>query len=45
MLPSNILIYKSVENIIIDTKIINEGILNDTYVNLDKLSFQLIKTF
>jgi hypothetical protein len=33
---------KSVENIIIDTKIINEtGILNDTYVNLDKLSFQI----
>jgi hypothetical protein len=32
---------KSVENII-DTKIINEtGILNDTYVNLDKLSFQI----
>jgi hypothetical protein len=33
---------KSVKNIIIDTKIINEtGILNDTYVNLDKLSFQI----
>lgn len=33
---------KSVENIVIDTKIINEtGILNDTYVNLDKLSFQI----
>ena len=33
---------KSVQNIVIDTKIINEtGILNDTYVNLDKLSFQI----
>lgn len=33
---------KTVENIIIDTKIINEtGILNDTYVNLDQLSFQI----
>ena len=33
---------KSVENIIIDTKIINEtGILNDTYINLDKLSFKI----
>lgn len=33
---------KSVDNIIIDTKIINEtGILNDTYVNLDKLSFRI----
>jgi hypothetical protein len=33
---------KSVRNIIIDTKIINEtGIMNDTYVNLDKLSFQI----
>ncbi|WPR72770.1 AsmA-like C-terminal region-containing protein [Flavobacterium sp. NG2] len=33
---------KSVQNIIIDTKIINEtGILNDTYVNLDKLSFRI----
>lgn len=33
---------KSVENIIIDTKIINEtGLMNDTYVNLDKLSFQI----
>ena len=33
---------KSVENIVIDTKIINEtGILNDTYVNLDKLSFKI----
>ncbi len=31
---------KSVRNIVIDTKIINEtGVLNDTYVNLDKLSF------
>lgn len=33
---------KSVRNIVIDTKIINQtGILNDTYVNLDKLSFQI----
>ena len=33
---------KTVQNIIIDTKIINEtGILNDTYVNLDKLSFKI----
>jgi hypothetical protein len=33
---------KSVRNIIIDTKIINEtGVMNDTYVNLDKLSFQI----
>lgn len=33
---------KSVKNIVIDTKIINEtGILNDTYVNLDKLSFKI----
>jgi len=33
---------KSVENIVIDTKIINEtGVLNDTYVNLDKLSFRI----
>jgi len=33
---------KSVKNIVIDTKIINEtGIMNDTYVNLDKLSFQI----
>ena len=33
---------KSVQNIVIDTKIINEtGVLNDTYVNLDKLSFQI----
>ena len=33
---------KSVQNIIIDTKIINEtGILNDTYINLDKLSFRI----
>ena len=33
---------KTVQNIIIDTKIINEtGILNDTYVNLDKLSFRI----
>lgn len=33
---------KSVHNIVIDTKIINEtGLLNDTYVNLDKLSFKI----
>ena len=33
---------KSVRNIVIDTKIINEtGVLNDTYVNLDQLSFQI----
>nr|WP_288834162.1 AsmA family protein [uncultured Flavobacterium sp.] len=33
---------KSVQNIVIDTKIINQtGILNDTYVNLDKLSFRI----
>ncbi|WP_412476729.1 AsmA-like C-terminal region-containing protein [Flavobacterium sp. TBRC 19031] len=33
---------KSVRNIVIDTKIINEtGLMNDTYVNLDKLSFQI----
>ncbi len=33
---------KSVRNIVIDTKIINEtGILNDTYVNMDKLSFAI----
>jgi len=35
---------KSVENIVIDTKIINEtGNMNDTYVNLDKLSFRIDK--
>ncbi len=33
---------KSVQNIVIDTKIINEtGLLNDTYVNLNKLSFKI----
>lgn len=33
---------KSVQNIVIDTKIINEtGVMNDTYVNLEKLSFQI----
>ncbi|MES2545988.1 MAG: AsmA-like C-terminal region-containing protein [Bacteroidota bacterium] len=33
---------KSVQKIIIDTKIINEtGLMNDTFVNLDKLSFQI----
>lgn len=33
---------KSVQNIVIDTKIINDtGVLNDTYVNLDKLSFRI----
>jgi hypothetical protein len=32
---------KSIQNIIIDSKIINEtGILNDTYINLDKLSLE-----
>ncbi len=35
---------KSVRNIIIDTKIINEtGVLNDTYINLEKLSFTIDK--
>ena len=35
---------KSVQNIVIDTKIINEtGLPNDTYVNLDKLSFAIDK--
>lgn len=33
---------KSVQDIVIDTKIINDtGILNDTYINLDKLSFRI----
>ncbi|PVX45312.1 AsmA-like protein [Flavobacterium sp. 103] len=33
---------KSVQSIIIDTKIVNEtGLMNDTYVNLDKLSFRI----
>ena len=33
---------KSVRKIIIDTKIVNEtGVMNDTYVNLEKLSFQI----
>ncbi len=33
---------KSVQKIVINTKIINEtGVMNDTYVNLDKLSFQI----
>jgi len=33
---------KSVDKIVIDTKIINEsGVLNDTYVNVDKLSFKI----
>lgn len=33
---------KSVQDIVIDTRIINEtGVLNDTYVNLDKLSFRI----
>ncbi|OYQ37468.1 AsmA family protein [Flavobacterium cyanobacteriorum] len=33
---------KAVENIVIDTKIINEtGVTNDTYVNLDNLSFRI----
>ena len=35
---------KSVQNIVIDTKIINEtGLLNDTFINLDKLSFAIDK--
>jgi hypothetical protein len=35
---------KAVRNIVIDAKIINEnGILNDTYVNLDKLTFAIDK--
>jgi hypothetical protein len=33
---------KSVQDIVIDTKIINEtGVMNDTYINLDKLSFKI----
>ncbi len=33
---------KAIQKIVIDTKIINEtGLMNDTYVNLDKLSFQI----
>lgn len=33
---------KSVKNIVIDTKIINEtGLMDDTFVNLDKLSFAI----
>ncbi len=33
---------KSVQNIVIDTKIVNEsGLMKDTYVNLDKLSFRI----
>lgn len=33
---------KSVQNIVIDTKIVNEtGLPNDTYVNLDQLSFKI----
>ncbi len=33
---------KSVQNIVIDTKIINEtGLIADTYVNLDQLSFKI----
>ncbi|WP_348797720.1 AsmA family protein [Flavobacterium adhaerens] len=33
---------KSVQSIVIDTKIVNEtGIMNDTYVNLNKLSFRI----
>lgn len=35
---------KSVQNIVIDAKIINEtGIMNDTYVDLDKLTFAIEK--
>jgi hypothetical protein len=37
---------KSIQNIIIDSKIINEtGVLNDTYINLDKLSFRIDQIF
>lgn len=33
---------KSVQSIVIDTEIVNEtGLMNDTYVNLDKLSFRI----
>jgi hypothetical protein len=33
---------KSVQSIVIDTKIVNAtGVINDTYVNLDKLSFKI----
>jgi hypothetical protein len=33
---------KAVQSIVIDTKIVNEtGIMNDTYVNLDKFSFRI----
>jgi AsmA-like C-terminal region len=33
---------KSVQNIIIDTKIVNEtGLMSDTFVNLDRLSFKI----
>lgn len=33
---------KTVQNISIDTKIVNEtGILNDTYINIDQLSFKI----
>ncbi|MBW4359638.1 AsmA-like C-terminal region-containing protein [Flavobacterium taihuense] len=33
---------KSVQSIVIDTKIVNEtGLMNDTYVNLDRLSFRI----
>lgn len=33
---------KSVQSIVIDTKIVNEtGVMNDTYVNLNKLSFRI----
>jgi hypothetical protein len=32
---------KSIQNIIIDSKIIETGVLNDTYINLDKLSFRI----
>jgi hypothetical protein len=41
MLLFNTHLPKSIQNIIIDSKIINEtGVLNDTYINLDKLSFK-----
>jgi hypothetical protein len=42
MLPSNILIYLNQSKILLLTlKSSTSGILNDTYVNLDKLSFQI----
>ncbi|GGB81829.1 hypothetical protein GCM10007424_22400 [Flavobacterium suaedae] len=35
---------KSIQNIVIDAKVVNEtGIINDTYVNVDKLGFRIDK--